>query len=78
MAKKSIYINGGGYGMYSEEYIKDVKEADNVIKNIFKRLVDMGYKPAEVCLDLMQCISVSYCEYSLLQGIEDRKKLTSK
>jgi hypothetical protein len=71
---KSIFANSKGYGVYSEEYKNDVMASDRILSQEFKRLVALGYNPAEICHDLISSLHVNFCTHSIYQGIEDRKE----
>jgi hypothetical protein len=71
---KEMFINGKGYGSYTEEFKEDIKEADRVIAKAFKDLLAKGYKPSELCFEFIQSISCEYSIYAVRQGLEDHKK----
>ena len=71
---KNIYINDKGYGGLTEEFKKDSEDIDIKIKEIFDSLIKKGYRPSEICLEIISTANYRYSIYSIEKGLADRKR----
>ncbi|GAF80572.1 unnamed protein product, partial [marine sediment metagenome] len=57
---EEIYENKKGYGCTTENWKNDSRESDRRLKEIFTILIKMGYKPVEVCHELISSLVCFY------------------